>query len=507
MNPTQNPNTPRYNTSTGLLTDYGASLGLPQINVPNTLNGTQIAMNPQPLTLPIASPQGNFLQELMANNQSDINTAQTNFDRQQAQQDAGISDISSLMNQLTNQGADQVNAETQVGLPALNTSLRDLQTLSQRQLASYAQNIFNNDINAGGQTRSSQNGNEMMITRQHGIDAMITNANISAVSGQISTAQAQVDRAMTLKYSPIKQQIQNKLDILNLNKDSLNRADTKLAEAQKTKLSLQLKQLDKQQTDETAMQNMIIDASAQQAPASVLKTANDIIAKGGTPAQVATALGPYTGASAKAELLREQIKTEKAQQAKIYGDMRATSMSATGATAPEVLNTSIRLQIQDKIKAIDSAINNRGLNGAVGPNPIARSSFDFDIFTGVRQNFISEVEQIRSNLNLDTLIRAKASGATFGALSDNELQVLASAATKIGTWVIKDDKGRVVGYNTTEGNMREELAKIKMLAQRDLELRGGSIEGNYLDSITPAIDNLNDSALTPDPHAYWNTIQ
>ncbi len=107
--------------------------------------------------------------------------------------------------------------------------------------------------------------------------------------------------------------------------------------------------------------------------------------------------------------------------------------------------------------------------------------------TGEQQNFIAGVEQLRAGLNLQSLIEAKQKGATFGALSDNEGQMLANAASKIGTWTIKDGSGNVVGYNTSEANFKKELDKINGFAKLDYVLKGGDpvsvgvqkIDGHY----------------------------
>ena len=95
--------------------------------------------------------------------------------------------------------------------------------------------------------------------------------------------------------------------------------------------------------------------------------------------------------------------------------------------------------------------------------------------TGSRQDFIAGVEQLRSQLNLDTLVQAKAEGATFGALSDNELRVLANAATKLGSYAIVDD-GITIGYNINERGFRNELDKINYYAKLDYILKGGAPE-------------------------------
>lgn len=97
-----------------------------------------------------------------------------------------------------------------------------------------------------------------------------------------------------------------------------------------------------------------------------------------------------------------------------------------------------------------------------------------DTLTGERSNFIGGVEQLRSQLNLDTLIDAKNKGATFGALSDQELKVLSSAGTKLGTWAVKDSNGDVIGYRTSEANFRQELDKINYFAKLDYVLKGGN---------------------------------
>lgn len=120
----------------------------------------------------------------------------------------------------------------------------------------------------------------------------------------------------------------------------------------------------------------------------------------------------------------------------------------------------------------------QGILGTVGalasvvgiPSVLASA---YSKLTGQSQNFISDVEQLRSQLNLDALIGAKAQGATFGALSDQELKVLASSATKLGTWATKDSSGNVVGYNTSEANFKKEIDKINNFAKLDYIIKGG----------------------------------
>lgn len=136
-------------------------------------------------------------------------------------------------------------------------------------------------------------------------------------------------------------------------------------------------------------------------------------------------------------------------------------------------NPSLMLpQLQSNVEQINGLASNKYLANAVGPNKYSRWGVR-NLFTGGKSNFIAGVEQIRSQLNLDALIQAKSRGATFGALSDQELRVLSSSASKIGTWAKTDDKGKTIGYEASEKDFRNELDKINNFAKLDYVLKGG----------------------------------
>ena len=85
-----------------------------------------------------------------------------------------------------------------------------------------------------------------------------------------------------------------------------------------------------------------------------------------------------------------------------------------------------------------------------------QSSNDADI-----ARFIGGVEQLISSGTIKSLIDAKANGATFGALSDRELGIIAASFSKIGRWKVEAKDGRVIGYNVSAKDMAEELNRIK----------------------------------------------
>lgn len=133
---------------------------------------------------------------------------------------------------------------------------------------------------------------------------------------------------------------------------------------------------------------------------------------------------------------------------------------------------------QQTIQDTKALLSDKGLNSAVGPTGLSRGTlfgipFTPDSFTGAKANFIAGVEQLRSQLGIEALQQAKANGATFGALSDTELQMLSASASKLGTWAKKDSGGNVIGYQVNETAFKKELDRINNFAKLDYILKGG----------------------------------
>lgn len=130
---------------------------------------------------------------------------------------------------------------------------------------------------------------------------------------------------------------------------------------------------------------------------------------------------------------------------------------------------------QGNIESITSILNDKAIRSSVGPSGLSRFiGRGLDSATGARQNFIAGVQQLTSQLTLDTLSKAKGSGASFGALSDSELQLLASAGSKLDKWAKKDKNGNVTGYNTSEKLFKQEVDKINNYQKLDYLLKGGT---------------------------------
>lgn len=200
---------------------------------------------------------------------------------------------------------------------------------------------------------------------------------------------------------------------------------------------------------------------------------------------------------AEAEAYKTLHPDAKTQVIELSNGKKALINSDTGEIIREIesdikqITTPQQLaQNESNINSINNIIQNVTSSASVGTTGIWRwAGNPFASLSGEKQAFIGSVEQIIDQLNLDKLIQAKAQGATFGALSDNELKVLASAATRLGTWRVKNKDGEVTGYNINEKEFKKELDKINNFAKLDYILKGG-------DAASVGITQEDNGALT-----------
>lgn len=275
---------------------------------------------------------------------------QQQIDKQKAQETAGT-DITKLMDSLTNKTADTQIANETAGV---NTETANLNKYAQ-QLA---------DLNAQASSLNREAQAIPLITQENNRNTGATDAGVApqtagalrlnalkalsigqqadiasaATTGSQLRLQAAKDKAqqiVDLKYKPIEDALAIKEKQYELNKDVLMSIDKKRAESlalaidkEKTALAdAKEKEKEKRLTqiaDTKTIQDMMINAT-QIAPKSVLDSAKTIAENGGTPSEVAMALGKYGGDYYKNELLKQQIETEKAQKANYYANIAKTN--------------------------------------------------------------------------------------------------------------------------------------------------------------------------------------
>ncbi len=198
-------------------------------------------------------------------------------------------------------------------------------------------------------------------------------------------------------------------------------------------------------------------------------------------------------------------------------------------TQQALLNAKASIPVmKDKVASVDSLKESPGLSARVGTSFLSRVPTGDGFFgtllkgaenvvkfpltlgygtekdlnsgiTGEGQNFAANVHKLIGGLTLDSLINAKAQGATFGALSEGELNLLANSASTLNDWEIKDSKGQGTGvWGIDENSFKKELDNIKTLTNRALLLSQQNIvdtnEEKELDKLFPK---------TVDPSSYY----
>ena len=81
---------------------------------------------------------------------------------------------------------------------------------------------------------------------------------------------------------------------------------------------------------------------------------------------------------------------------------------------------------------------------------------------------INNIEALLAQNTLKTLIDAKENWATFGALSDTELEMLRASATRLWKWANYKDK-KLIWYDKSEEQLKEDLKELKEKYERAYE--------------------------------------
>ncbi len=193
-----------------------------------------------------------------------------------------------------------VNAE-QKNLDTYNQQLNDINA-SVKGLANEAKAIPLKVQEANANTGATDAGvapQQAGQLRQNAIKALtqssladILTANINNSQIRYNTAKDKVTQAISLKYQPIEDEIANLKEQLTLNKTYItDPAEAKLVKAQETVLNERTRVIAQQKADETAVQNMKLEALknyGSKIPADII---NNLTGK--TPAEASTLLAPY----------------------------------------------------------------------------------------------------------------------------------------------------------------------------------------------------------------------
>ena len=168
------------------------------------------------------------------------------------------------------------------------------------------------------------------------------------------------------------------------------------------------------------------------------------------------------------ELVKSGKLTDKEALDKVSDDKKKSQLVAELSKIVKPSDTAADAEAKEKASLAMSLKDHKGLKGATGTTRLGRTSL---FNKAEKQEFIGSVENLVSGLTLESLISAKERGATFGALSEGEMRVLASAATKIGTWAIKDKTGKTLGYRIGQDQMKKELENISNIFTKAIKTK------------------------------------
>jgi len=325
----------------------------------------------------------------------------------------------------------------------------------------------------------------------------VLNAQALAKQGDISLAQQTAEEAVAVKYAPYKDRITSYENTLKALEPYLTSAEKKQAALQQTKGQLVMREIEKEEAKEKEVFSTAFALQKNGAPMAIVEQA--LKAKSVQEIQQIKGVSNYLLSQAE----RLDMSLKQAQIANTYSQIRERADAITkeeqAAQKLKEQNIAKLPSIKDKLASIDSLINSKGLNSAVGTTKLGRNAI-INNLTGETQNFVGGVKQLISRETLDTLVNLKAEGGTLGALSEKELAMLEGAASKINTWEIKDSKTGVgTGkYNASEKAFRKELETLKTLTERAYINAGGTLPGSkgeeslvnvFLDSVDASIND------------------
>lgn len=322
----------------------------------------------------------------------------------------------------------------------------------------------------------------------------VLNATAIAKQGDIQLAKETAQEAVDVKFAPYKEQIKQYDAILEAISPLLSRDEKIQAQKQQIRGQVAMKEIDKEAANDKQLNDMLIQASSQNAPASLVAKAK--LAK--TPSEAAMILGQYAGDYYKTELLKNQIATEKAQRAKIYND---TSIANQKAETITDINQFDPLKFKDAT-ARTSFTTLKGVLNAI--NDLKKNAPDGDFaglgfLGGSTRDYITSAEGIKNRAYLNAInlkVQQWASGASLTAQQIEQVNKLVPSETETDR-VIKEKLDALEAY------MNNEASSIAASQGQSYQppITGDIATDNYLHTVNSAYQNTGTQQLSGDAYA------
>lgn len=188
--------------------------------------------------------------------------------------------------------------------------------------------------------------------------------------------------------------------------------------------------------------------------------------------------GATVGVSAEAKAYSDAIDKGEYKDINAIPEKYQTEVTKYRSARPAQANPAQIEILKTQLNNINSGMNLiggfAGLGGAniAGANFLGRTDLG-TFFSGDKATALGYIDNILSGATLEQLIKAKEAGATFGALSNQELGLLERSASVLNKWAIRDpDTNELQGFKVPDEKVIEELNKIKEKLTKGI---GGSI--------------------------------
>lgn len=202
------------------------------------------------------------------------------------------SDILAKMSELGGVGAYQAELESSPEMQANRKELINLQA----SLAALNAESAATQVKLGNQPilSSIASGQQAQEEKLRAIKAMGISSQIQAMQGNIALAQEQIDRAIKLKYEPIKAQ----LDVLNkqleFNYDTFTTAEKRRADQIKFENDIKMDEINKREDADKRFESLKIQALSNGMSATQAQQAQALY-EAGQPEQAYASMSRYTG--------------------------------------------------------------------------------------------------------------------------------------------------------------------------------------------------------------------
>jgi hypothetical protein len=210
----------------------------------------------------------------------------------------------------------------------------------------------------------------------------------------------------------------------------------------------------------------------------------------------------------KSQLLTDQLQRSNivSQMAERQAQIQALKAQAQMAQQMEMIQKIESFEVKSSVvdnslTVVDRLLKNEsGLKASTGTLPLGLGQLPFGFAPRTKEvtlkdgskisipsmklnesrfaekaDFLADASFIVNNLTFDKLKELKAGGATFGALSDKELQAIGSASDVLASMSQKNKEGQITGFKGSEAKVAEQIKFIQSKLQKEKDSLGSEI--------------------------------